>query len=240
MIIGSGMIASAFESYRHCDSILIFASGVSNSQNTNKQEFLREKKLLLKTINENIDKTIVYFSTCSIDALKSNSQAYIVHKLEMERIVSENCKFFYIFRLPQVAGKTNSPTFARFMFNVIQKNIYFKLNQYSSRNLILVRDVYEISKYIIDNKHYINEVTNIAAAKNYLVHEIVSRIEIILNRKANYSFVNCGSIHDINISKLIKLNNNFDIFDENYLDKLLNVYYCEYHKQNLNYGDLSV
>jgi hypothetical protein len=46
MLIGKGMIANIFSSYKNDDNILIFASGVSNSNEKNKQEFLREKNLI--------------------------------------------------------------------------------------------------------------------------------------------------------------------------------------------------
>ena len=50
MIIGKGLIASAFKEYRNHECI-IFASGVSNSLEIENSQFEREEHLLRKTIN---------------------------------------------------------------------------------------------------------------------------------------------------------------------------------------------
>ena len=52
MVIGNGMIANRFASYKDDDNIFIFASGVSNSKETNEEHFLREVQLLNQTIKE--------------------------------------------------------------------------------------------------------------------------------------------------------------------------------------------
>ena len=85
MVIGNGLISKSFKEYFDEDnSILIFASGVSNSQETDSNNFLREKKLLTETIEKNLDKQIIYFSTILID-FKSNP--YYTHKKEMEILI---------------------------------------------------------------------------------------------------------------------------------------------------------
>ena len=47
MIIGQGMLAKRFEKYDN-DNIVIFASGVSNSRETSKIMFEKERKLLIE------------------------------------------------------------------------------------------------------------------------------------------------------------------------------------------------
>ena len=66
MIIGNGLLAQAFSEYNNNDEILIFASGVSNSLEEKESEFDREAKLLKSVITNYPDKTMVYFSTCSV------------------------------------------------------------------------------------------------------------------------------------------------------------------------------
>ncbi len=66
MIIGNGMMARSFESYRGNSEILIFASGVSNSKDVDEDNFNREVLLLKDVINNNPEKAMVYFSTCSM------------------------------------------------------------------------------------------------------------------------------------------------------------------------------
>ncbi len=56
MVIGNGLIGCIFSSFTKNDEIIIFASGVSNSKESNKNEFDREEKLLKTTISENPEK----------------------------------------------------------------------------------------------------------------------------------------------------------------------------------------
>ena len=45
MVIGNGLVASAFSKYKNDDDVIIFASGVSNSSTNKKEEFEREINL---------------------------------------------------------------------------------------------------------------------------------------------------------------------------------------------------
>ena len=85
MVIGSGMMATSFADYVD-DNIVIFASGVSNSKEKNLEAYKREEKLLYSVIQKNLDKTIVYFSTCSIYDDSVNSSEYVKHKILMEKM----------------------------------------------------------------------------------------------------------------------------------------------------------
>ena len=66
MVIGNGMIAKRFESYKDDDRFVIFASGVSNSRNKDESAYSRETGLLKDTAAAHPDKIMVYLSTCSI------------------------------------------------------------------------------------------------------------------------------------------------------------------------------
>ena len=61
MIIGTGMIARAFKSLEKNPDVLIYAAGVSKSNEANNDQFNKESELLKKAIN--LDKKIIYFST---------------------------------------------------------------------------------------------------------------------------------------------------------------------------------
>ncbi|MFQ6310265.1 hypothetical protein [Lysobacter capsici] len=87
MIVGNGLIAEAFKArYEHDRTVVIFASGVSNSSETSEQAFLRERRLLLETLRTAEGK-FVYFSTCSLTDADRQATPYAVHKLEMESLV---------------------------------------------------------------------------------------------------------------------------------------------------------
>ena len=51
MIIGNGLIASLFNEYDK-ENVVFFASGVSNSSETRREEFLREENLIQKILSE--------------------------------------------------------------------------------------------------------------------------------------------------------------------------------------------
>ena len=61
MVIGNGMVAKRFESYKTNDQFLIFASGVSNSKNINPAAYERELILLQKCNQRKPGKNICLF-----------------------------------------------------------------------------------------------------------------------------------------------------------------------------------
>ena len=66
MIIGNGLVAKSFKrEKKFFKNIIVFASGLANSKNINKKEFVREKKLLKKFLNIK-KKKLIYFSTLDI------------------------------------------------------------------------------------------------------------------------------------------------------------------------------
>lgn len=78
MVIGNGLIGSAFKDYKDDENIIIFASGVSSSTEYRQEEFDREKTLLSKTMEENPEKCIVYFT--SFLSENEDQRKYVEHK----------------------------------------------------------------------------------------------------------------------------------------------------------------
>ena len=225
MIVGSGMIAKAFKEYGNSNKVLIFAKGVSNSLETKKEEFERETALLLETIEKYRDRTLVYFGTCSALDSQNNYNAYIEHKVKMENIIQENCKNYFIFRLPQVVGKATSPTLINFLATHIKNGTPFHLWKNSKRNLIDVVDVYKIASYLINNGILKNKVTNIASSESVNITTIVKKIELLLDKKADYTMEDKGTFYDIDISKISKYLLDIGIcFGGNYIDVVLDKY----------------
>jgi len=231
VIIGRGLLATAFLSYSNNPNIVIFASGVSNSKNNEQSLFDREESLLRKTIESNKEKIIVYFSTCSIYDNSVNTTKYVYHKLKMENIIQENCSKFYIFRLPQVVGVTNSPTLIPFLFDSIEKKKNMIISSNSTRNIIAIEDVSEIVSYIIENENNKNEIINVATPFNTNIIEIIKKIEEILKNRAIYEKEDCGIEQSIDISKIKNLNKYFKIYNEKYVDDLLESYYQKRESQ---------
>ena len=59
------MMAKAFSAFLADGGVVIFASGVSDSLEDRREAFDREKSLLLRTLEDNAGKLVVYFGTCS-------------------------------------------------------------------------------------------------------------------------------------------------------------------------------
>ena len=233
MVIGEGMIAKAFNDYSDIEEVVIFASGVSNSLEKNEQEFYKEENLLCKVINNTYGRLLVYFSTCSVYDSSVNETPYVKHKLKMETIVAENAKLFNIFRIPQVIGKTGSPTLVKYLFDKIQNEGHFELWIDSYRNLIDIEDVAATVNYIIQNNLFRNEIVDISSPVNTPVLEVVEIIEKILNKRANYTVVKKGASYHIDLGQCKEIYRYLGIiFDEDYIRRTIERYYTDSFNEN--------
>ena len=227
MVIGNGLIAHKFSSYNTDQSKIIFASGVSNSNNTDKEKFNREFKLLQYTVNSHPGKTIVYFSTCSIDDYDLTNSPYVIHKIDMEDFIKKNASTYLIFRISNIAGISNNPytLLNYFIFNILQ-NHPLEIWKNASRNLIGIDDVFTIADYILLENKVWNSTINIANSENYTIPYIISQIELHFGKKAVYEEIDRGCNYKIDISLIEPLIKKLNIkFDDDYLRELLRQYY---------------
>jgi serotype b-specific antigen synthesis gene cluster len=225
MIVGNGLIASLFT---ECDqeNIIFFASGVSNSLETKKEEFLREENLIKKTIAENPNKIFIYFSTCSIyDSSKAESQ-YVLHKLKMEQIIIQLCPQYLILRLSNAVGNGGNPNLLmNYLVRSVKNNEIINVHTKATRNLIDVEDIKNITNQLID-KQYFNKIINIAYPENYTIIEILEIMEKFYQTKLYLNLVKSGSgygidTHDVESYFIQHALTN----KETYLYKILEKYY---------------
>ena len=225
MIVGNGLIASLFT---ECDqeNIIFFASGVSNSLETQKEEFLREENLIRKTITENPNKIFIYFSTCSIyDSSKAESQ-YVLHKLKMEQIIIQLCPQYLILRLSNAVGNGGNPNLLmNYLVRSVKNNEIINVHTKATRNLIDVEDIKNITNQLID-KQYFNKIINIAYPENYTIIEILEIMEKFYQTKLYLNLVKSGSgyaidTHDVESYFIQHALTN----KETYLHKILEKYY---------------
>ena len=225
MIVGNGLIASLFT---ECDqeNIIFFASGVSNSLETKKEEFLREENLIKKTIIENPNKVFIYFSTCSIyDSSKAESQ-YVLHKLKMEQIIIQLCPQYLILRLSNAVGNGGNPNLLmNYLVRSVKNNEIINVHTKATRNLIDVEDIKNITNQLID-KRYFNKIINIAYPENYTIIEILEIMEKFYQTKLYLNLVKSGSgygidTHDVESYFIQHALTN----KETYLHKILEKYY---------------
>ena len=188
MIIGNGLIASVFKSYvwNH-EKYIIFASGVSDSNETNDDEFIREEKLLLSAIFENPNRKLIYFTSVLSE---SKTNKYYIHKSRMECIISHTAKDYIIYRIPQLIGKIGNKSN---IINVLKDNImndneiiiYDGIN----RAILDVEDLVNIVIYSMDKIN--REFINISYIEKLSVLELVHLISDITNKKPSLNIIKC-------------------------------------------------
>lgn len=223
MIIGTGQLAKTFYD-NNIENSLIFASGVSNSNCIDINEFKREEILLLNTLKKNFDKKFIYFSSCVLSVENYEKNAYYNHKKRMEEIIKNNSSNYYIFRIPQLFGNLKTHhTLINFLYISIINEKKFNIYDEAYRYVIEINDVkFLVEKYVEYSSP--NIIRDLANPYKYKVMDIVNIFETLLNKKANYEIVNKKDDYTLNLDEFIKFIDNHKIsinFSQNYLiDKL--------------------
>jgi nucleoside-diphosphate-sugar epimerase len=218
MIIGNGLIASAFEltkeNYLDC---IIFASGVSSSKENSDIEYNREKELIIKTIKENNALKFIYFSSISVGVDKNK---YFENKLNIESVIKSYASNYIIFRIPQVVGRNGNPNnLVNHIKNSILNGNEIITNMRVERALLDVEDLVKIVNYCKDKTNH--ETLNLSGIEKIKVYTLCNLIGELLNKEPlikifdNIEYNNW----DIDNSKLIdeatvninKLNYNLNI-----------------------------
>lgn len=196
-VVGSGLLASAFMKSKS-QNCLFFCSGVSNSQETRRNEFDREKSLLLKNIST--EKFFVYFSSVLAGTQDSD---YYRHKIEMENLIADNCDKYLIFRLPQVAGAVNNgtllPTFIKKIINNEEITVY----KNAQRCIVDVEHVVNIFDHAY-NDGLNNVVLNCCPEYVFNPAELISILSIYLRREVSVILIEKDSIQQAILSPLLK------------------------------------
>lgn len=227
MVIGNGLVARSFGSYAEDNRFLIFASGVSNSKSSTDADFKREENLLRQHIQADAGKILVYFSTTSVEDPDLQQTAYVQHKLNMEELIRTNVDKYAIFRLSNLAGRSDNPnTILNYFYQHISQGIPFQLWQRSERNIIDVEDVFRIADHLLQHHLAINRTLNIANTESYPVTYIVKSIEDFCGKKGIYTLADKGGPVTIDTHAIAAVCRQLDIhFEEGYLTDILKKYY---------------
>ena len=227
MIIGNGLVANTFNYFKNSKDFLIFASGVSNSNEIRMEVFCREKNTLLEALKANKNRTFIYFSSSSVNNRNCTSD-YVKHKREMEFLVSKHDRH-YIFRLPNLVGKTNNPhTLTNFLYYKLIHNEQFSVWDGAYRNLLDVDDLLKMVIFVIEREIYLNRTLELNNIEDYSMLEIIDVFERVLDIKARFRVEKneCSIVYN----KLLtyKILQFIDIsFDEFYLLRLIRKYYVK-------------
>ncbi len=183
MIIGNGLLASAFDAQWAEDyQVVLFASGVSNSNECRPEAFKREADLLIDQLDRASGK-FVYFSTCSISDPDRGSSQYAKHKLEMERLVGNHGDHL-ILRLPQVVGRTPNPnTLTNFLAGRLKSGLEIPVWTQTLRCLVDVEHVAVITRLLV-TKGTQRLTDEIAPPEVISMSQLIDLMEEVLNVKA--------------------------------------------------------
>lgn len=218
MIVGNGQLAQCFMS-SDLDDVVFFASGVSNSSCIDPAQFLREKNLLLDTLNLHADKAFVYFSSCALSAPEYPKNAYYRHKEEMEELISMYSPSYYIFRVPQLFGCLKAhPTLVNFLYNAIIARRKFIVYEDASRYVIDIDDVKQLVLSFLQHSNA-NSIIDLANPYRYKITELVRCFEVALDTKAIYELSSREDCYRLNLDFLQEHVRRYNIdisFGENY------------------------
>lgn len=226
MIVGNGLLARAFSNaFREDDSIIVFASGVSNSRESRIEAFARERELLNTALEKR--KFLIYFSTCSIHDPDLAGSPYTRHKLEMENLALGMGEVA-IFRLPQVVGHTTNPhTLTNYLHHQISTRAQFHVWRHARRNLIDVSDVASIVTHLIRSRQVDRRVTNIACPYTTGIPDLVRIFEEVLGILAMCDTIDAGASYEIDTSLTLAIAEQLNLtFDQHYIKKIVKKYYA--------------
>ncbi len=221
-VIGNGFIAKKFKKYLKFikkNNVIVYAAGISNSLERNKNNLNKEINRLKKILDNN-KKKIIYISTYSVNDNSRKKKPYVKNKIKIEKIIQKISKEYLIIRLPEIIGRNKNPkTLTNFFYNNIIANKKFIVHKNVQRNLLDIDDaIKKCIKIIIINKNK-NKKINILNKNFYTPLQIVKNFEKILSKKAFYNF------NIIKKNKLSLKNNYFVNSSKNYLLKILKKHY---------------
>ena len=193
MIIGNGLLASSLRStYEHDLDVVIFASGVSNSDESRASEFEREKLLLRETLDYPAKKKLIYFGSCGVSSAEESRSPYMHHKMAMETMVLTK-PHGLVLRLPQVVGRATNPhTLANYLRNHISEGRPFTVWAHAERNLIDIDDVVAITRHLAEKPISNARVIPVASLKSLMMPDIVALFEAALGKRAICTYVERG------------------------------------------------
>ena len=229
MIVGSGLVARAFaQRYAEDDSTIIFASGVSNSNETDPEAFAREGSMITGYKAEG-QKRLVYFGSSNVVNAKEHS-AYFQHKRAMEALVIGSGRGT-VLRLPQVVGRTRNPnTLTNFLRDCILQERQLTLWTRAQRNLIDIDDVAAIATRIIEGGAA-PSVVAIASPWSLPMPRIVDLFEQVLGRRAHRVLMERGEAMAIDSSLSEQVARDIGVdFGPDYPLRVIQKYYGPRHE----------
>jgi nucleoside-diphosphate-sugar epimerase len=221
MIVGAGLIGKSL-SRIDTAGITVFASGVSNSRETDAKEFLREKSLLESHLNGQSNSKLVYISTCSVNDPSQSDSPYVLHKKLMEHLVLSHPDT-HIVRLPNVVGPDgNSNNLVNHFVKSIRSGETLTVQESARRYILGVDELAKLMEAFISFLPDTNRVIDFVPPISTSVLDLVHLIEKILETKTDISIVPGGSSYPIDFSNTAKYSKLSEIeFLDGYVESVL-------------------
>lgn len=228
MVVGNGMLANAFSQFKDIDDYIIFASGVSNSKETDNNKFEREFNLL-KSYTKYQNKKLIYFSTCSVMDNTLQESPYVKHKINMENMIKYYFSNNLIFRLPIIVGPTENPnTLFNFLRNKLLNNEVISVHKHATRYLIDVEDLTFILPKFILNPEEKRKTINVAFNNKIHILDLINNMANLLSVIPKIQLEDSG--YDMTIDNIYFLSQ----LDSSYINKkIINKYLNQCPCKNL-------
>jgi len=220
------MMARAFSAFRDRSDIVIYASGVSNSLETDPPAFARERDLLVKTRAAHPRALLVYFGTCSVHDPERRDTPYVLHKLAMEDLLASAGGPWLVLRVPLAIGRNpGSRTLAQYLYERILSGQPFEVWEGAGRFPIDVDDLVRIGSRFIGDPAMWNRRINVAL-RAFPVLEFVRILEGIAGRKANYALVPKGEQFRLDCPEVLQIAGDLRLdLGDRYLERVLRKYF---------------
>jgi nucleoside-diphosphate-sugar epimerase len=227
MVVGGGMLARAFSRFSAHPHVVIFASGVSDSNERDPAQFSRETTMLTEVRQRHPDQLLVYFGTCSVEDPERSPTPYVRHKLAAESLLEGAGHPWLVLRLPLVIGpRHKSNTLAEYLYGKISRGESFEVWKNAIRYPLDVADVLTVSEAFIGMRQYWNRRINVAF-QAYPVLEFVRIFEEMLDAKANCTLSPKGSPFALDCPELRREAGRLGLQpDEGYLRRTLQKYFA--------------
>ncbi|MFI5171712.1 MAG: hypothetical protein ACHQFW_04940 [Chitinophagales bacterium] len=225
MVVGNGMLAENFSHFNNNDEFIVFASGVSNSTETDPAAFNRESDLLKRYLKKSA--TLIYFSTVSIYDSALGGSAYIQHKKKIEILIQQHTAHYIIFRLPQLVGKTkNEHTLTNKLYTMLVSDQPISVHVNACRYLMDVQDIVVFLTGMIISKDYQNKTIDINFNNQIGINNLLNIFERILNTTAKRIPVEKGGCYKSNNQEFLNYLSNIGYhLPSDYIEKVISKYY---------------
>ena len=196
MILGSGLLARAFASFKDDERVLVFASGVSNSSSATEADYTRERNLLLE--QQGTLSRLVYFSTCSLFDPTLENSGYIRHKIRMEGLIQSRFEDHIILRLPNLVGHTANPhTLCNHIRDHILSGRTISVHANACRYLMGADTISTVCTPLLTSGSLVGRTVNVCYDRPVHLPELVSAMELILHKKAVIKKIDSGSCYEV-------------------------------------------